>query len=382
MKREINGMAAVIPAAGLSSRMQRFKPLLWLNGKTILESAMEGFREAGISRLFVVTGHRAEELEPLIRRAEATPVYNPHYRRGMFSSICAGISRLPQELPGFFVLPVDIPLVRPATIRSLASAFERRDLDILHPVYKTTRGHPPVIAMTLKQKILTWNSGGGLKACLDQFQDSTEEMAVPDRGILMDGDTQGDYEKLLARKTFYRLPSPDECMELLETIHPADRKIIRHCRAVEQTAAALARAVSKGNTPRSASLNCDLVSAGALLHDIAKGRKDHAEKGAVLIKKWGFPGVAHVIAAHTDISTAFGTPLNEKEIVYLADKITRGTRVDIGYDERFREKAARFGHDPEAAKAISRRWSHADIIRNKIQRAAGLPLETLLESEK
>jgi len=298
----------------------------------------------------------------------------------MFSSICAGISRLPQELPGFFVLPVDIPLVRPATIRSLARTFEKGHHNILHPVYKTTRGHPPVIATALKPKILAWNSGGGLKACLDQFQDSTEAIAVPDRGILMDGDTQWDYEDLLAREAFYRLPSPEECLELLETIHPTDKKIIRHCRAVERTAAALTGAVLKAKSPLSASLNPDLVSAGALLHDIAKGRKDHAAKGGALMEKWGFPGVVHVVSAHTDIATALDTTLNEKEIVYLADKITRGTRVDTGYDERFREKAARFGHDPEAAEAIRRRWAHADIIRDKIEAATGLSIDTILDS--
>ena len=54
---------ALILAAGFSRRMGRFKPLLVLNGKTVLARCVESFRQAGIADMTVVTGHRHREVE-------------------------------------------------------------------------------------------------------------------------------------------------------------------------------------------------------------------------------------------------------------------------------------------------------------------------------
>lgn len=57
-----NKIAAVILAAGYSSRMGDFKPLMKLDGLTVIESAVGCFKRAGISDIMVVVGHRASEV--------------------------------------------------------------------------------------------------------------------------------------------------------------------------------------------------------------------------------------------------------------------------------------------------------------------------------
>ena len=61
-------MKAVILAAGKGTRMgeltnERPKPMLLVQGKPILEHIIEGLRDAGITEMFIVVGHRAEILE-------------------------------------------------------------------------------------------------------------------------------------------------------------------------------------------------------------------------------------------------------------------------------------------------------------------------------
>jgi len=51
-------LAAVIPAAGSSSRMGHFKPLLRVNGQTLIQRAMSVFRQNRIDDFIVVTEHR------------------------------------------------------------------------------------------------------------------------------------------------------------------------------------------------------------------------------------------------------------------------------------------------------------------------------------
>ena len=53
----------IVLAAGLSSRMNAFKPLLTLQGKTIIEHSVESLFSGGVRQVVVVVGYRADEVE-------------------------------------------------------------------------------------------------------------------------------------------------------------------------------------------------------------------------------------------------------------------------------------------------------------------------------
>jgi len=117
----------------------------------------------------------------------------------MFSSVQAGIRRLNAEYEAFFISPVDIPLVSPATIRRLTEAGEENPGKIVYPVFGEKRGHPPLIPAALAPAILGWEKGGGLKAVLKSKESLAREITVPDSFILFDIDTPEDYAALLER---------------------------------------------------------------------------------------------------------------------------------------------------------------------------------------
>src|ERR1035438_9300572 len=127
------GLAAIVLAAGFSSRMVEFKPLLPLAGAMALERSIGLFRAASITEVIVVVGHRAEVLRPLAERSGARSIFNEQFEQGMYSSIIAGCSALPAWVEAAFVLPADTPLVRPATVRQLAEAWASRRPGILYP---------------------------------------------------------------------------------------------------------------------------------------------------------------------------------------------------------------------------------------------------------
>jgi molybdenum cofactor cytidylyltransferase len=117
----------------------------------------------------------------------------------MFSSVQAGISRLSPDYQAFFILPVDIPLVKPSTIRRLLIAAEENPGKIIYPVFGGKRGHPPLVPAALAPDILGWEKGGGLKAVLRAYEKLALEVPVADSNILFDIDTPGDYAALLER---------------------------------------------------------------------------------------------------------------------------------------------------------------------------------------
>ncbi|MDO4177033.1 MAG: NTP transferase domain-containing protein [Bacillota bacterium] len=111
---------AVILAAGLSSRMKAFKPLLPVAGSTAVEGLIESARAAGISDITVVSGHNREELEAVLKTADVNIAYNPDYETGMLSSIKTGLRAASASgKEGYLLMPVDCPLISVRVMREI-----------------------------------------------------------------------------------------------------------------------------------------------------------------------------------------------------------------------------------------------------------------------
>lgn len=189
-------VAAIILAGGYSMRMKEFKPLLPLGDSTVIENTINVFRNSGVNDITVVIGYRAKELKVLLDRIEVKWVYNENYHEGMYSSVVAGVSSLPTNTGAFFLLPADMPLVKTDTIEELLRVYNSTEYDIIYPIYKGHRGHPPLISASLFPVIKNWEGSGGLRALLSQYQATATQVEVVDENILIDIDTPEDYIKL------------------------------------------------------------------------------------------------------------------------------------------------------------------------------------------
>jgi CTP:molybdopterin cytidylyltransferase MocA len=368
-----SNIAAIILAAGSSARMGAFKPLLPLGNRTILEHVIETVRTGGVEDIRVVVGHGAEKLMPVVEGAGAAAVFNRDHAQGMFSSVCAGIKGLDPAVEAFFLLPVDIPLVRPATFRRLAAAWGRRQGRIYCPVFFGKRGHPPLIPAPLIPAILQSPGEGGLQKVLEGYEDRAIEVATVDENILFDLDRPEDYEAARGRFAALANPSAAECEAILTEVYPADEAVIRHGRVVQQAASALCRALNLAG----AGLDEGRVLAGAILHDVAKGAPDHAAEGGRMLEALGFDKVGAIVAAHTDLPEDEISDPKEAAIVYLADKLVAGERF-VALESRFDAALGRFGTDPAARAAVERRRSIAMAVKQKVEKRTGLALEEIL----
>ena len=190
--------AALILAGGLSRRMGQLKPLLTIGGDTIADRLISTFQTGG-AEVYLVVGHRGEEIKSGIRSRTVTIVNNPDYASGMFSSVQAGTRALRPGYEAFFVMPVDMPLVSPLTIQTLMAAFAGHPGKIVYPVFGGKRGHPPLVPISLATVIAGWKREGNLKEVLRSYEHLAVEIAVPDEGILLDINTPDDYRLLLQR---------------------------------------------------------------------------------------------------------------------------------------------------------------------------------------
>jgi CTP:molybdopterin cytidylyltransferase MocA len=359
-------LAAIIPAAGYSSRMKEFKPLLHLGGRSLLERCAAPFRRAGVETILVVTGHRAKEVKEEGQRLGLVCIHNPDYDQGMFSSICAGVRHLSHE-EGFFLLPVDIPLIRYATVSTLLSAYDGRT--VLFPGFQDQTGHPPLIPSRLIAGILAYKSDHGLKGFLRQQESRT--VPVWDKGILLDADTPEDFASLDHRLSRSTIGDRDEALALARL--QLSEQGLAHGLAVARVAVVLGEELIRYGVE----IDCDLLHNAALLHDIAKGRPHHEHEGAKMLIELGLAGLADIVAGHKDAVSPFSDQLTEREVVCLADKLVRGP-VRVSIRQRFNEKLVMYADDPAACSAIHRRLENALALQSRVEGIIGQDLEHVL----
>jgi molybdenum cofactor cytidylyltransferase len=186
--REIEG---VVLAAGLSSRMGQHKMALPLGDRTVIERSLESMYEI-VRRIWVVVGWQAERIRELLAAyAKVELVVNENYRRGMFSSVKVGIARV--RAPAFFLLPGDCPFVGSEVYAQMLTVPG----NIVIPTCRGKRGHPVLFRSQLIPEILAMPDDGTLRDYIDTSRHATIE--VEDEGILLDLDTQGEYDALRAK---------------------------------------------------------------------------------------------------------------------------------------------------------------------------------------
>jgi putative nucleotidyltransferase with HDIG domain len=346
--------------------MEDFKPLMYLGEHSLLAHCIRLFQANSVDKVVVVTGHRHGELSAEIQRYGATPLHNPEYESGMFSSVVAGLPAM-SGLDGFFLLPVDIPLVRPDTVSRLIGAFGGRYT--LYPCRRGERGHPPLIPVALIPAVLLHDGSGGMKGVLEQHPG--RDVEVWDDGVLMDGDTPDDFQRLSKRFAQMKTGTREEALALARLYMP--EKGVAHGLAVAQVADLLAAELQQ----RGCAIDGDVVHNGALLHDIGKGQPNHEARGAELMMELGLPLLADVVGSHRDVEPVEPEQIGEKELVCLADKLVRGTRR-VTVEQRFQEKLELYREDREACLAINSRLQKALALQRAFQTASSRPLEEVV----
>lgn len=189
-------ICGLILAAGLSTRMQAFKPLMPFRGKTLIENTIDSVFSGGAEKIVVVTGHRADELEPILRETYGDRVIIA--RNGDFSttdmlhSIRIGCRALP-PCDAFFLLPGDMPVVKESTFRRVR---EQRDasVSVIFPTLDGFRKHPPLVDYRLVPEIEAFDGEGGLRQLWKQHEALIRTVPVDDTGVWVDLDTQEDYK--------------------------------------------------------------------------------------------------------------------------------------------------------------------------------------------
>lgn len=189
-------VSAVIAAAGLSSRMRDFKPLLRLGEETIISRIVRVMREAGAGEIVVVAGYRGEELERELRASGARVVFNRSYAETeMLHSLKIGAASLKAPCGRLILSPGDVPLMRADTLR----AMMEQPGQVVRPKYRGKVGHPLLLDAALIPPLLDYQGAGGLGGAVRTLATELTDLSVDDYGCTLDADTPEDMLEIRRR---------------------------------------------------------------------------------------------------------------------------------------------------------------------------------------
>ena len=186
--------AALIVAAGMSTRMGQFKPMLSIGSISVAQRVVASLHQAGISKVVMVTGCNAIALERHLAGNGIIFLRNDRYETTqMFDSVKIGLEYLQDKCDRIVFTPVDVPLFTAATVRALLASGET----LACPVYDGRQGHPILLSAGLIPQILADSGEGGLRGALDRCSAAMALIPVNDPGTLQDADTPEDFSALL-----------------------------------------------------------------------------------------------------------------------------------------------------------------------------------------
>jgi len=362
-------IAGLILAAGYSSRMGSLKALLPFENQILIKKQIQCFRDAGVSNVYIVLGHRADEIKAvLINEENIQYILNEFYSEGMLSSVQAGVKGIhKRRYEAFFLMPVDYPLIQPYTLEILINEYYD-GVKTVYPVHKNRKGHPPLISCSLCDDIIYYRGEGGLKNILKQYDQKAVYVETGNDTILIDIDTKQDYESALRYTKSRIMPGPEECNFILQ-YHNVPKKVIHHGKRVGQVAKVIADILREHHVE----INSEIVYVSGLLHDFKKGTKNHALEGAKILHKMGFKMLSTIVKNHMDIEEKYLKSISEVSVLYYADKIVKETCI-IDLKKRIKEKQ-------EINPFIKKRMNDAGVIEKNIEKVVQKPVRDLIKEK-
>jgi len=195
-------VAAVILAAGASSRMGRPKLLLPWGSTSVIGHLLSQWRLLGASQIAVVCAPANQPLHAELDRLGFPASYrvlNPKPERGMFSSIqCAAHWNGWQPGLNHWVIALgDQPLVRIETLRRLLGFAAAHSEQVCQPS-RNGRGRHPVILSADVFARLKDSPAENLKQFLITSGLTVARCEIDDPGLDLDLDEPADYERALS----------------------------------------------------------------------------------------------------------------------------------------------------------------------------------------
>ncbi|MFL6527406.1 MAG: NTP transferase domain-containing protein [Chthoniobacterales bacterium] len=184
-------VGALILAAGGSTRFGAPKQLLKFGGKSLVRRIADAAAGACCDPIVIVAGDAIDQVRDQVRGCEV--IRNPHWQRGIGSSIKCGLEQFRDRVTAIVMLACDQPFVSAEIIKELIA----QDAPIVASSYDDTMGIPALFDSAYFDALAGLPDQTGAKALLEQHRAAVAVVAFPDGAV--DIDTPADFDGLNLR---------------------------------------------------------------------------------------------------------------------------------------------------------------------------------------
>ena len=203
-------IAAVILAAGTSSRLGRPKQLLQLGDRTVIEHVVDRTLSSSVDRVVVVLGHEADAIRKVLENRDVDVVFNESYLDGQSTSLNSGVRHAIGlgDCEAIVMVLVDQPSSTTAVIDRVITAWRNSTSPIAIALYGNHRSHPAIFDRDVFPELLEVTGDQGARGVLRKYGDQVLEV---DSGLIdlpPDIDTEEAYRDMVTKWHIYELNAP------------------------------------------------------------------------------------------------------------------------------------------------------------------------------
>jgi molybdenum cofactor cytidylyltransferase len=186
-------VAAVVLAAGSSSRMGRNKLLLDVGGETLVRRAVRAALGGGVDQVVVVLGHEEARVRAELDGLRCLAVVNPDHAEGAGTSVRTGVRHVAAGTDALIVVLADMPFVTAEMIATLVERYRATGAPLVVSHYGEVQAPPTLYDRALFDELLQIPGERCAKQVVRRHE---REAAVVDwpESALRDIDVPADYD--------------------------------------------------------------------------------------------------------------------------------------------------------------------------------------------
>ena len=186
---------AILLAAGQSKRLKTENKLIKsYKNKPLIDHSLKALYESKVNKVIVVLGHQKNEIKKIIRNNKKNIfVYNKNYKKGIASSIKAGLKKVGNKDKGFIIVQSDMPFMKSSEINKIYSLIKSQKFLVYALKYKERVGNPIGFDISIVKKLDKIKGDIGAKFMVKKLKKETKFIKISNPRSFKDFDKISDF---------------------------------------------------------------------------------------------------------------------------------------------------------------------------------------------
>ena len=186
---------AILLAAGQSKRLKSKNKLIKLyKKKPLINHSLKALHKSKVNKVIIVLGHQHKEVKKIIKRNKKNIfIYNKNYKKGMASSIKAGLKKVTRNDKGFIIVQSDMPFIKTSDINKIYNSIKLKNYLVHILKFKNKIGNPIGFDLSLRKKFKNIKGKFGAKFMVKRLKNRTKFIKTTSVKSFKDFDKDSDF---------------------------------------------------------------------------------------------------------------------------------------------------------------------------------------------